>query len=56
MVKFIPNRKYIYSPENFVDQTVKALPKISGLRTCCLSRKLGCEMDWEGLLYLVLLF
>ena len=45
----------IYPSEHFLNQSVKVLPKISGLRIWCPSMKFDHEMNWKGFLYLVLL-
>ena len=48
----------IYPSEHFLNQTVKVLLQISGLRIWCSSRKFELnknEMNLKGLWYLVLL-
>ena len=45
----------IYSSEYFLNQSVKGLPQISGLRIWYPSRKSGNEMNLKRFLYLVLL-
>ena len=49
-------RQKIYiaiSSEHFLNQSVKVLPQISGLRIWCSSSKFDHEMNSKGLLYLV---